>query len=93
MVTRKFIMNTVNLEVQGMSCGGCVQRVMKVLQPLQGVSGVDVDLPKSRVSVIGEFPHGSDMLVSALTAAGYPAKLSIAKTLTPGKRKSGGCCG
>jgi copper chaperone len=93
MVTRKFIMNTVNLEVQGMSCGGCVQRVTKALQPLQGVSGVDVDLSKGRVSVSGDFPQGSDMLVSALMAAGYSAKLSSVMTVTPGAKKSGGCCG
>lgn len=87
-------MSTIHLEVQGMSCGGCVKRVTNALQSLQGVNTVDVDLPTGHVSVSGDFPQGGAPLVLALTAAGYPAKLTIATTAAAsGEKKSGGCCG
>ena len=87
-------MTTIHLEVQGMSCGGCVKSVTAALTPLPGFSSVEVDLPTGHVKVNGDFAHGGDPLVLALTAAGYPAKLTSATTAaTPAARKSGGCCG
>ena len=48
-------MTTIYLEVQGMSCGGCVKRVTETLQCMGGVTGVEVDLATGHVSVHGEF--------------------------------------
>ena len=84
-------MNTIQLDVQGMHCGGCVKRVTAALQPLPGVGNVDVDLAASRVTVGGVFPQGPEHLVLALTAAGYPAK--VAAEGATASQKSGGCCG
>ena len=89
-------MSTVHLEVQGMSCGGCVKSVTAALMSLPSVSAVEVDLPTGYVAVTGDFPQNASPLVLALTAAGYPAKLAAAKetaTGSPGSKKSGGCCG
>ena len=86
-------MTTIHLEVQGMSCGGCVKSVTAALTPLTGVSSVEVDLPTGHVTVNGDLVQGGDPLVLALTAAGYPAKLTSATTATPATKKSGGCCG
>ena len=86
-------MSTIHLEVQGMSCGGCVKSVTAALTPLPGVTGVDVDLSAGHVTVTGDLPQGGDPLVLALTAAGYPAKLTSAMTAAPSVKKSGGCCG
>ena len=88
-------MSTIHLEVQGMSCGGCVKNVTAALQPLAGVSTVDVDLQAGHVTVNGDLVQGGDPLVLALTAAGYPAKAvtGMAPPPTPGAKKSGGCCG
>ncbi|MBC7610998.1 MAG: heavy-metal-associated domain-containing protein [Polaromonas sp.] len=88
-------MSTIHLEVQGMSCGGCVKNVTAALKPLAGVSTVDVDLQAGQVTVNGELPQGGDPLVLALTAAGYPAKAvtGTATASAPGTKKSGGCCG
>ena len=88
-------MSTIHLEVQGMSCGGCVKNVTAALQPLAGVRTVDVDLQAGHVTVNGDLPQGGDPLVLALTAAGYPAKLvtGMATPAAPGAKKSGGCCG
>lgn len=93
-------MHTVSLDVQGMHCGGCVKAVTAALQPVAGVSKVEVDLAAGRVCVAGEFPQGGQALALAVTAAGYPAKLESAANaallagsqITPGN-KSGSCCG
>ena len=86
-------MSTIRLEVQGMSCGGCVKSVTAALTRLPGVSTVDVDLPAGHVTVNGDLTQGGDPLVLALTAAGYPAKLTSAMTGSPSVEKSSGCCG
>lgn len=87
-------MNTIYLEVQGMSCGGCVKSVTAALTQIPGVSTVDVDLQAGRATVTGDLPQGGDPLVLASTAAGYPAKLAAAATTSsPPVKKSGGCCG
>ena len=88
-------MSTIHLEVQGMSCGGCVKSVTAALQLLAGVSTIDVDLQAGHVTVNGDLPQGGGPLVLALTAAGYPAKLvtSMTTAAPPGIKKSGGCCG
>ena len=87
-------MNTIHLNVQGMSCGGCVKSVTAALTELPGVSTVNVDLQTGYVTVNGNLPEGGEPLVLALTAAGYPAEVIIATTESPpAHKKSGGCCG
>ena len=76
-------MNIIDLQVEGMSCGSCVKHVTQALQPLPGVSGVEVDLQSGRVRVSGELPQGGDPLVMALTTAGYPAKLATISSISP----------
>ena len=89
-------MTILHLEVQGMSCGGCVKSVTAALTAVPGVHAAEVDLPAGHVTVTGDFARGGDPLVLALMAAGYPAKLTHAPTettATAGAKKSGGCCG
>ena len=86
-------MSTIHLEVQGMSCGGCVKNVTAALTRVPGVSTVDVDLQAGHVAVSGDLPQGGDPLALALTAAGYPAKVTSATAATTAVKKSGGCCG
>ncbi|WP_416047466.1 heavy-metal-associated domain-containing protein [Cupriavidus basilensis] len=93
-------MKTIELEVQGMTCGSCVNHVTHALEPIDGVSSVTVDLPTGRVRVAGDLTQGSQPLVAALSAAGYPARLVAedgAKTAgaSPARDKpsGGGCCG
>ena len=86
-------MTTIHLEVQGMSCGGCVKSVTAALKSLPGVNSVDVDLPTGHVTGHGALNQGADPLALALTAAGYPAKLASSAIAPPVVKKSGGCCG
>jgi copper chaperone CopZ len=93
-------MSTIDLEVQGMSCGSCVKHVTQALQALTGVSDVQVDLASGHVHVNGEFAQGSVPAIAALTAAGYPTQLtgSPEALSPPSKHRAGGggrgcCCG
>ena len=85
-------MNIIDLQVEGMSCGACVKHVTQALEPLPGVSRVDVDLASGRVRVSGELVQGSNPLLMALTDAGYPANLATdasASTATSQPKTSG----
>ena len=94
-------MSTIDLEVQGMSCGSCVKHVTQALQALTGVSGVEVDLPSGHVRVRGDFLQGSNPAIAALSTAGYPAQLAASSEAIAASKTSGcqqgadgrsGCC-
>ena len=73
-----------------------MKSVTAALKPIPGIDTVEVDLPTGRVTVYGDLPQGGDPVVLALTAAGYPAKVTSATavaTATAGAKKSAGCCG
>ena len=88
-------MNTIDLQVEGMSCGSCVKHVTQALQSLAGVSDVAVDLQSGHVRVSGELAQGGDPLVAALAAAGYPAKLTTSSSTSSSATlpKASGCHG
>ena len=44
-------METQTLKISGMTCGGCVKSVTKVLSEVPGVSAVDVSLEKGAAVV------------------------------------------
>ncbi len=88
-------MKTVELQVQGMSCGSCVKHVTEALRPLEGVSDIAVDLQAGRVKVSGV--SDSLALLAALQDAGYPAQLATMESVASKKASgcggnSGGCC-
>lgn len=80
-------MNSIELSVQGMSCGACVKHVTQALMPLTGVTAVEVDLPAGRVRVSGA-PDIAQLLTT-LDEAGYPAQL--ASVSAPDSATQGGC--
>lgn len=89
-------MNTVDLDVQGMSCGSCIAKVTDALKELPGVNGVEVHLATGRVRVRGNFDQGNDPLLSTLQQAGYPARLASGDALSSqsaGGNGRRGCCG
>jgi copper chaperone CopZ len=91
-------MSTIELDVQGMSCGGCAKHVTQSLRALPGAGSVDVDLAAGRVRLSGELGHGSEAAIAALAAAGYPAQLTTSPTATTLPKpkgcqsSNGGCC-
>lgn len=65
-------MQTVTLEISGMTCGGCVRSVTNVLKALDGVKKADVSLEKRRAVV--DFDPGKvgiDQLKRSVVEAGF----------------------
>ena len=44
-------MESTTIKVQGMTCGGCVASVERVLRALEGVGKVDVSLERAQATV------------------------------------------
>ncbi len=67
-------METVTLQVEGMSCGGCVKSVTNVLTALPGVAKAEVSLEDKQARV--EFEAGRvtpDDMKRAIVDAGFEA--------------------
>lgn len=68
-------MNSVTLQVKGMSCGHCVQSVTAALQAVDGVRSVRVDLASGRAVVDYDDARTSPVaLAAAVTEEGYSAE-------------------
>jgi len=67
-------MKTVTLKVEGMTCGGCVYGVRKVLTRLPGVSRADVTYQQSR-AVVTYDPAAVTVakMIAAIRTLGYAA--------------------
>ena len=57
------------LQVEGMTCGGCVRSVTKSVQSVDSNAKVDVDLPTKKVRV--ETQATLEAVKSAINDAGY----------------------
>ena len=67
-------METVTLKVDGMTCGGCVASVTRVLKASPGVSDAVVELAAKRATVTYDPAKTSvPALKSAIEDAGYAA--------------------
>ncbi len=65
-------MQTVTLGISGMTCGGCMKSVTRVLSALDGVAKADVSLEK-RCAAVDYDPAkvGVERLKQAVIEAGY----------------------
>ncbi|HEX4856693.1 MAG TPA: heavy metal-associated domain-containing protein [Limnobacter sp.] len=64
----------IELNVEKMKCGGCSANVERVVKSLDPEATVKVDLTTKRVQVEGQM--AADVLVDAISKAGYPAQLA-----------------
>jgi copper chaperone len=65
-------METVTIEVKGMTCGACVAAVERVLHDLHGVEKVDVSLERGQATVDFDAAEvAEDDLRAAIEEAGY----------------------
>ncbi len=65
-------MTTATLKISGMTCGGCVRSVTKVIEALDGVEKSEVSLENKRAVV--DFDPGKlgvEQLKRAIEEAGY----------------------
>ena len=65
-------MQTVTLEISGMTCGGCVRSVGNVLKALDGVASAEVSLER-RSAVVDYDPQkvGVEQLKRSVEEAGF----------------------
>ncbi|MEJ7930193.1 heavy metal-associated domain-containing protein [Ramlibacter sp. AN1015] len=85
-------METVELSVDGMTCGSCVQAARRALSRIPGVESVDVRLQEGAATVRGEgVATQAQALVGALADAGYAARVAPATGATPPRATAGGC--
>jgi copper chaperone len=63
------------LKIDGMTCGGCVASVTRVLQQLPGVSRVEVSLQSGSAEVTHEPGLSAvEALIGAVESAGFDAR-------------------
>ena len=74
----------VDLDIEGMTCAGCVARVERALAAVPGVAEASVNLAtrRARVEAGAEVAEGS--LVAAVAGAGYEAQVLTDTTEVPG---------
>lgn len=74
-------METIELKVDGMTCGSCAASVTRALRRLPGVRDATVDLQGGVARVIAEnASQRVQAFVAALDEAGYKARSSSAAT-------------
>ena len=80
---------TIRFPVSGMTCGSCVNRIMKVVGKVDGVTKVSVDLRAETATVRREPALVSNAaLAAAVAAAGYEADVDHAVVVQPGSDRS-----
>lgn len=84
-------MQTEQLLINGMTCGGCVKSVTHALLAIDGVHNVDVSLESGMAVVqFDEQLNSTEHLARAVRSAGYTTTSSESR---PSQRKRHGCCG
>ncbi len=68
-------MTRTTLEIDGMTCGGCVASVTRVLTDLPGVTGTEVSLEKAQ-AIVEHDPATAplEVLRSAVEEAGFTVR-------------------
>lgn len=65
-------MEKITLTVKGMTCMGCVRSVKNVLEPIPGVSRVDITLENGQVTIDYDPANGDvKQFTDAINDAGY----------------------
>jgi len=74
---------SVELVVDGMTCGNCVRKVTSALLSVHGVQSANADAESGRTVVYAEPGVKSDSLVEAVVKAGYGARLASPTAAEP----------
>ena len=59
------------LNIEGMSCQGCVRHVTKALEAVEGVKAVEVSLENKNATVSSDQEINTEILVKAVENSGY----------------------
>jgi len=83
-------MQTEQIKISGMTCGGCTSTVTRALQAIAGVNDVKVSLSPGEATVqYDESVTSPGQLIAAVTGAGYGVGMPDAVAARPAK---GSCC-
>ncbi len=64
------------LDVEGMTCASCVNRIERYLRKVDGVVEANVNRATEQASVTASSEVGLERLLEAIEAAGYDARLA-----------------
>src|SRR5688572_5745356 len=62
------------LDVEGMACASCVNRIERYLRKLDGVEEANVNLATNRATVVAGGAVSTEAIIAAVEAAGYDAR-------------------
>ena len=65
------------LDIEGMTCASCVNRIERYLRKVDGVVEANVNLATERASLVARPDVTIDQLIAAVEAAGYEARLIV----------------
>ncbi|NJD27132.1 MAG: copper-translocating P-type ATPase, partial [Chloroflexi bacterium] len=65
------------LDIEGMTCASCVNRIERYLRKVDGVVEANVNLATERASIVARPDVTIDQLIAAVDAAGYDAKVLV----------------
>jgi Cu+-exporting ATPase len=68
---------TLALDIEGMTCASCVNRIERYLRKVDGVVEANVNLATERARIVARPGVTIDQLIGAVEAAGYEAKLLV----------------
>jgi len=68
---------TFALDIEGMTCASCVNRIERYLGKLDGVTKANVNLATERATVVAGPSVTVDQIIAAVEAAGYDARLIV----------------
>ncbi len=68
---------TFALDIEGMTCASCVNRIERYLGKLDGVTKANVNLATERATVVADPWVTVDQIIAAVEAAGYDARLIV----------------
>ncbi|MCM2285069.1 MAG: heavy-metal-associated domain-containing protein [Desulfobacula sp.] len=93
------------IKIDSLSCGGCFNTISQALSPLEGYSGMGMNLFRKRIAVDFTEPLTADEITRTLSQIGYPGTVETVESVTekesfayldqkragagPGR---GGCC-
>lgn len=76
--------DAIRFPIAGMTCSSCVNRIVRHLRSVDGVSRVSVDLRTETATVVRDPIRATDAaLDEAVRAAGYEPDLALATVTTP----------
>jgi Cu+-exporting ATPase len=68
---------TFALDIEGMTCASCVNRIERYLRQVDGVDQATVNLATERATVVAGARVGAGEIIAAVEAAGYDARLLV----------------